>query len=266
MGLFKRFRKNDEADLPDTPDDADAAAVDVTEDSAPADASSDAVAATEVDDDDDEFAKEAPLDRLSEGPWDASEDADDQLNRLDLGALQIPVLDGMQVQLEAEEESGAVMAVSLIHGDGSMQLQAFAAPKTEGLWREVRSQISQSIGEAGGEVQEVYGNVGNELIVKIPGTAPDGRSGFRPARFIGVDGPRWFLRGVLGGDAALKDEDRATFVEIFRGVIVNRGTDAMPPRQALTITPPNFEADEPQADAADDIDPFERGPEITEVR
>ncbi|WAL41052.1 DUF3710 domain-containing protein [Brevibacterium sp. BRM-1] len=218
-------------------------------------------------DDDDEFAKEAPLDRLEAGPWDAQEDADPELNRLELGALSVPVIDGMQIQLEAEEDSGQIMAVSLIHAGGSLQLQAFAAPKSEGLWREVREQIAQNIAAAGGEARELYTAVGTELIAKIPAVDEEGNEGFRPARFLGVDGPRWFLRGVLGGAGAVDDEVRAALVEVFRGIIVERGTEAMPPREVLPITPPNV-GEEPEADAQDDdgFDPFERGPEITEVR
>lgn len=280
MGLFSRFRKTDDSDSSaarntqaETNEHASELGDEHTDGAGPSvfgatgDADGQTVEATDAAaDSDDEFAKEAPLDRVSAGPWDANEDADPEINRIELGALSVPVLDGMQIQLEAEEETGRIMAVSLIQDEGSLQLQAFAAPKSEGLWREVREQIAENITESGGEARELYADVGTELLAKIPAVAPDGREGFRPARFIGVDGPRWFLRGVLGGAAAVDDEVRATLVEIFRGVIVDRGHEAMPPREVLLITPPNVDEDDDAEETGEDINPFERGPEITEVR
>ena len=58
------------------------------------------------------------------------------------------------------------------------------------------------------------------------------------ARFIGVDGPRWFLRGVFGGEAAL-DRDAAAGLEgLFRQIVVVRGENPMPPRDLLQLRLP----------------------------
>ena len=43
------------------------------------------------------------------------------------------------------------------------------------------------------------GGLGTELRTRMPSAGPDGRTVFAPATFVGVDGPRWFLRGVLSG-------------------------------------------------------------------
>ena len=67
---------------------------------------------------------------------------------------------------------------------------------------------------------------------------PDGAAGKRLARFVGVDGPRWFLRGVIGG-AATADVDAAAQVEdLFRSIVVVRGGTPMPPRDLIPLRMP----------------------------
>jgi hypothetical protein len=60
----------------------------------------------------------------------------------------------------------------------------------------------------------------------------------RAARFLGVDGPRWFLRGMLTGPAAEDPEQAAALVDAFRSVVVVRGTQPMPVRDQLPLTLP----------------------------
>ena len=104
---------------------------------------------------------------------------------------------------------------------------------------------------------------------------------FAPAVFVGVDGPRWFLRGVLSGRAAIDEASAAPLLDIFRAAVVVRGTEPMAPRELLPLTLPrdaDSGAQPADGDAATDaedasdaderptLNPFERGPEITEVR
>ena len=131
---------------------------------------------------------------------------------MDLGALLIAPAEGLQLRLEVEEATQRVVAVTMDLNGSSLQLQAFAAPRSEGLWDEIREQIGQSVGSQGGQVEEVQGGFGTELLAKLPAGGADGSHGYRVARFIGVDGPRWFLRGVFGGEAAV-DRDAAAGLE-----------------------------------------------------
>jgi hypothetical protein len=58
------------------------------------------------------------------------------------------------------------------------------------------------------------------------------------AKFIGVDGPKWFLRGVVSG-LALADTLAMTYmIDIFRSVVVMRGVSPMPPKELLQLTAP----------------------------
>ena len=66
----------------------------------------------------------------------------------------------------------------------------------------------------------------------------DGAAGKRLARFVGVDGPRWFLRGVIGGAATADVEAAAQVEDLFRSIVVVRGGTPMPPRDLIPLRMP----------------------------
>lgn len=201
--------------------------------------------------------------RSATGPFDASE-ITSRDGYVDLGALLIAPSEGLQLRLEVEEATQRVVAVTMDLNGSSLQLQAFAAPKSEGLWDEIREQIGQSVGSQGGQVEEVQGQFGTELLAKLPAGAPDGSQGYRVARFVGVDGPRWFLRGVLGGAAAMDREAAAPLEALFRSIVVIRGDSPMPPRDLLQLRLPKDARMTPPPGAPALQEP-ERGPEITQI-
>ena len=208
----------------------------------------------------------------SRGPYDRSE-VDDPGHRLDLGGLQVGAVDGMELRLEVDSEQQTVTSAIAVLGDSAAQLQAFAAPRSGGLWAEIREEIATSITTQGGTAEQAAGPLGPELRTRMPQAGPGGRTVFAPARFVGVDGPRWFLRAVLSGPAAIGDEAAAPLYDIIRETVVVRGDSPMAPREMLPLQLPNAEqpddAEDPEdaeGTAVDDLHPFERGPEITEVR
>src|SRR5690625_722969 len=174
---------------------------------------------------------------LTSGPWDEA-DQPEMGSRVDLGSLRVPARPGMKLRMEADQTTRQVVAASLILGGSVLQLQVFAAPRHAGVWSELREEIAASVAKQGGTADEVEGPFGPELLARLPVRTKDGRSGHRPARFIGVDGPRWFLRGVLTGQAAISPDDAATLEEVFRDTVVIRGTTARPPREPLPLTVP----------------------------
>lgn len=197
------------------------------------------------------------------GPFDVSE-ISSRDGYVDLGALLVTPSEGLQLRLEVEEATQRVVAVTMDLNGSSLQLQAFAAPKSEGLWDEIREQIGQSVGSQGGQVEEVQGSFGSELIAKLPAGAADGSQGYRVARFIGVDGPRWFLRGVLGGAAAMDAGSAAPLEALFRQIVVIRGDSPMPPRDLLQLRLPKDATATPPPGTPGLQEP-ERGPEITQI-
>ena len=280
MGLFSRFKKStpttdddvraddeltddDELDAQDT----DTEAADRADDDADVD-DAETDAADSDDDLDEEEAlleKSAPFDRSEKGPFDISEEYPEH-DRLDLGALKVPVVDGMQVRLDTDDDSQRVLAVTLIHDGGGIQLQAFATPRSEGLWNTVRGQLAESVTKQGGESTELHTSLGKELAIEVPAKTESGRPGKRAMRFAGIDGPRWFVRAVFSGKAVTDDEVRAELSGLFRGVVVDRGEEAMAPRELIALTAPQVDQDETEEKDEDELNPFERGPEITEVR
>ena len=206
----------------------------------------------------------------SAGPWDVSEvEASDAY--VDLGGLWLPGREGMELRLEVEEETGRVIAATIQLGASAVQLQAFAAPRTQGIWDDIRREIASSVTRQGGTADEVPGTFGRELLARVPSRGPDGRTTHQPARFAGIDGPRWFLRAVFHGEAAYETDQAADLESLVRGVVVVRGGEAMAPRELLTLRLPDGVGgveEEPVADGdgRDELRPFERGPEITEVR
>ncbi|WP_336713562.1 DUF3710 domain-containing protein [Arthrobacter sp. USHLN218] len=199
-----------------------------------------------------------------DGPFDSAE-KDTGEDYLDLGALKIRPREGLQLRLEVEERTQRVIAVTLDLAGSSLQLQAFAAPKSESLWPEIREQIAASVGSQGGEVEELEGPLGTEVVAKLPAQTPDGKTGYRVARFVGVDGPRWFLRGVIGGAAALDREKSAELEELFRSTVVVRGGQPLPPRDLLQLRLPKDAAPQPEPEAKPGLSAPERGPEITHI-
>ncbi len=183
----------------------------------------------------------------------------------------MPVAEGFEIQLNIADDQGPLIAV--VRGDSSLQLQAFAAPKSGGLWDDVRQEIAAAVTQAGGSSQEASGPFGAELHARVPGDPALGQGGLQQVRFLGVDGPRWFLRGVITGPAARHAAAAGPFEEAFAGVVVVRGDHPVPPRDLLEIQLPEEarRAMEEQMAAEEErfagpLNPFERGPEITETR
>ncbi len=180
--------------------------------------------------------KSAPADRAENGPLDESE-ANAVRPYVDLGGIKLVPRDGLQLRLEIEEGSKRVVAVGIDFAGSTLQVQPFAAPRTSGLWHEIRAQIVDQIRTQGGEIHDRAGVFGPELVARIP--VSGGEAGaVRVARFIGVDGPRWFLRGVVAGAGALEPDAAAAIDEVFRSIVVVRGTTPMPPRDLIPLHVP----------------------------
>lgn len=221
------------------------------------------------------------------GPYDVDQVPGPQ-GRLDLGSLWLTAAPGMQLRLDMDPQTGEVTSVTAMLGQSALQLQAFAAPRSEGIWGEIREEISASVTGQGGTAEETPGPHGVELLTRIPARGPDGRTTHQQARFVGVDGPRWFLRGVVTGPAAIDEAQLMPLRFVFASSVVLRGAEARAPRELLPLhLPPEMREPQPGGDGAGDVEvadldepgapdqanpalqdfrPFERGPEITEIR
>ncbi|MEV3855011.1 DUF3710 domain-containing protein [Streptomyces sp. NPDC050095] len=208
-----------------------------------------------------------------DGPWDSTEVREPAEGRVDLGGLFVPGVEGMELRVEVAGD--AIVAATVVLQDSAVQLQAFAAPKKEGIWGEVREEIATGITQQGGVIDEVEGPLGWELRAQVPVQLPDGTGGFQVVRFIGVDGPRWFLRGVISGQGAVQPQAAGLLEQIFRDTVVVRGEGPMAPRDPIVLKLPDdaqMVAEGGQIDGEEGsrfsggMGQLARGPEITEVR
>ena len=178
------------------------------------------------------------------GPWDEADAPDDGVTRVDLGALRLPAFAGMELRVDVNAQQ-QVVGASLRSGESMLQLSVFAAPRAGGLWDDVRTELARGASGQGASLHEVEGPFGTELAgtVLMPVAPQPGQTGTprpvrRAARFLGVDGPRWFLRGMITGPAAEAPEQATALEEAFRAVVVVRGTQPMPVRDQLPLTLP----------------------------
>ena len=162
------------------------------------------------------------------GPYDSSEAPSDDVERLDLGSVRIPVPEGAQLQVEVDP-AGPVRAVHLITQVGRLTVSAFAAPKSSGLWDEVSRELADQLRSDGARVHVEGGEWGPELVADSPKAA---------LRFVGVDGPRWLVRGVAAGPAEHAQACAKLLYALLDETIVVRGDEPLPVRTPLPIELP----------------------------
>ncbi len=183
----------------------------------------------------------APAGARAEGPFDSGEVDPEVLeaeDRIDLGALVITGMPGMELRLQVDEQTGQVQAILLVLEDSALELRAFAAPKKTGIWTEVRREIAAEASRMGGTATETEGTFGTELVLVVPVEDPDGQIFSQTSRVVGVDGPRWLLRATVLGRAAVEPDAAAPMEETLRNVIVVRGAEPMAVRESLPLQLP----------------------------
>ena len=179
------------------------------------------------------------------GPWDVEdENVPDYEEYLDMGSYYLPFLKGIELRVKANRATQQVLGTTITYGSSSVEIEAFAAPKTLGLWDDVRADLI----EANKDAKEVEGVFGTELA--LPVTVKGGRKVL--TRIVGVDGPRWMLRGIFSGKAATdpEGEEAKALNQFFADIVVERGDDPLAPRDLIPMHPPVAPAERKAAKAA----------------
>lgn len=247
MGLFGFGRKrkqerhnetelNDETQAKDEAQQAaDVAAVDNAGNThTESGATSSATGTSAQNDQDDHAVAEAEHDGnergVDQGPWDVDDDnIPDYDDYLDIGALYLPYIEGISLRLKANQEDGSVVGANVSLKGASLEIEAFAAPKSQGLWDSVRADLLANNPEA----KEVEGTFGTELMLPVH----VGKQTVM-TRVVGVDGPRWMLRGIFTGTAVHKGEMKKTFDQYLQDIVVNRGEEPLAPRDLIPMHGP----------------------------
>ena len=200
----------------------------------------------------DKLEKEEKEIPLAYGPRDWA-DADEDEDLVDMGAIRLPAIEGMQV---TGTELDTVVAAL---GGSSIELRAFAAPRSGKLWPQVREDLVAELGRIGARTQELKLGERIEIAALVPAQNPavDGNIAMR---VLGFDGPRWFLRAVITGPAATEQRARAAIDEIVCGMVVYRDGAPHPPRDVLPLHAPGA------VNSDSGLDILAPGPTIAEVR
>ena len=210
-----------------------------------------------------ESAEETRAGHLEDGPYDEADAPEEE--HIDLGGIRVPAIDGLELRMEVDQRTNAVTGANLVIDGSSLQVQAFAAPKSSGLWDEVRTSLRDSVVSQGGTAETRQGAFGTELITRLPVKRSDGRTGYRPARFLGIDGPRWFLRAILTGRALGAAGQAQVFESLVSRLGVVRGHEAMAPQELIPLHLPGQRQPVAGPEGDDVLDPLARGPEITQI-
>lgn len=177
-----------------------------------------------------------------DGPFDITEVdlSTDGVGRLDLGCLVVTPAEGFGLQVQVEEVTKRARAVTAVWERSALEVTLYAAPASGGLAAELREDLLEESEQAGGSATVAAGPFGAEVRRVLAQAGPQGQQLFQVSRIWFAEGPRWLLRGVLLGEAALPDGEAkaAPFVEFFRNLVVNRGSKPMVPGEIMNLTLP----------------------------
>ena len=174
-----------------------------------------------------------PLSPRPNGPFDSSE-VQGELDGIDLGPIIVPAFPIGDLRIDVDPETSVPMAATAALPDAGVQVMAFAAPRSFGIWQDSLNEIASQATTNGQLVDRVTGPYGNEI--KTRAVASDGS--LQGVRFVGIDGPRWLLRLAYIG-AAADDRVRAqVFDEFIHGIIVRRDSEARAPGDHIPLVLP----------------------------
>ncbi|MFT3942876.1 MAG: DUF3710 domain-containing protein [Ancrocorticia sp.] len=204
---------------------------------------------------------DAQSDSQAVGPWDES-DHPERGDLLDAGSLWLPLVPGANIQYSVDQRRKAILGVLYVKDGSALQLQAFAAPKSSGLWDEVRAEMVSVLAAQGGHSELEEGEYGTEIRAVVP--TPDKSANYR-IRYIGIDGPRWLLRANVTGKGATDDAAASDILHaVLDDLVVVRGQGAHPPKEMLPLVAKQQKEPEPKDELKLSLPA--RGPEISEVR
>ena len=199
---------------------------------------------------------------MTEGPSDFSNEIDISA-MLDLGALLVPNIPGLEVHLDLDPRSGIGKSVSLHLNMTIAEVQVFAAAVNEDSWAGMRDAIASGLREQKVDCTLEMGKFGTEIHAVMPTVDLDGNVLIQPVRFVGVRGTRWLVRVVISGDGALSNNMQKTdgvseIDSVIAKLVINRGESPLPPGERLILRSPKVNNEGPaesiDSDCSGDFD------------
>ncbi|TPG37055.1 DUF3710 domain-containing protein [Mycolicibacterium hodleri] len=167
-----------------------------------------------------------------DGPFDIEDFEDPEaaaVGRHDLGAVLIPENEAAELAVEVNPQGVPTMAW-MVTSSGRYNVSAYAAPKAGSLWREVVTEVAESLRNEAAEVSIEDGPWGREVVGHMT-------SGPEPVvmRFIGVDGYRWMVRGAAVGSPDNAEAIASDLRNALSDTVVRRGDTPQPVRNMLPL-------------------------------
>ncbi len=129
----------------------------------------------------------------------------DDVARVDLGALRVPVGDGLELHVDVNEAQQVVAATLDTAGRHDAARRRSPRRATRASGTRSAAEIAESIRGAARHHRRARGRPVRRRAAPARCPASGGRV---PVRFIGVDGPRWFLRAMLVGAGGRRGQGR----------------------------------------------------------
>ena len=185
---------------------------------------------------------------MTQGPLEFSSDLDTS-SMLDLGAVFLPNIPGLEVHLDLDPRSGKGKSVSLHLNMTIAEVQIFAAAVNDDLWATMRDAITSGLRDQKVDCSVEMGRFGTEIHAVMPTVDLDGNAHVQPVRFVGARGSRWLVRAVISGDGALVVEqpnaDAGPDIDdVISQLVINRGEDPLPPGERLALRSPSAPTDD----------------------
>ena len=185
---------------------------------------------------------------MTQGPLEFSSDLDTS-SMLDLGAVFLPNIPGLEVHLDLDPRSGKGKSVSLHLNMTIAEVQIFAAAVNDDLWATMRDAITSGLRDQKVDCSVEMGRFGTEIHAVMPTVDLDGNAHVQPVRFVGVRGSRWLVRAVISGDGALVVEQSNADAgpdidDVISQLVINRGEDPLPPGERLALRSPSAPTDD----------------------
>ncbi len=195
-------------------------------------------------------AKAALDDRATTGPLDESE-ANPVRPYIDLGGIKILPREGLNLRLEVEEQTKRIVRrrprLRRLDPAGPA-VRRPAHDRTVGRDARADPRAGPPAGRPGRGAAR--GRSAPSCSPRSPSSRTrTARAAAALARFVGVDGPRWFLRGVIGGAATSDVEAAAKVEDLFRSHRrgARRNTDAAADLIPLRMPTTRVRRDRPAA-------------------
>lgn len=186
---------------------------------------------------------------MNQGPFEFSSEIDTS-SMLNLGAVFLPNIPGLEVHLDLDPRSGIGKSVSLHLNMTIAEVQIFAAAINEDLWASMRDAITSGLREQKVDCTVEMGRFGTEIHAVMPTVDLDGNAHVQPVRFVGVRGSRWLVRAVISGDGALlgtqQNIDAVPEIDdVISKLVINRGDEPLPPGERLALRSPSEPSETP---------------------